>query len=220
MHPEVIKFIDDFEREAKRKRQFRNKLEKYEIIALEQVLGPALNYRFDGLKAEHPFIDSKGGQRFIDFVYIRGGLRIIMEIDGFTTHARDISYLEFDDHLDRQNDLVLSGWIILRFSANQVERHPLMCKDKIIRSIGHWWIFAYGGFSAEDPGPWTIRKKLLIELALRQGGAIRTIDISREFGVSHRTALNWLSRFVKEQIFIPIRPKSRVTGYRLAGYQP
>jgi hypothetical protein len=46
----------------------------------------------------------------------------------------------------------------------------------------------------------------------------REAKSKRQFTVSRRTALYWLTRFVEEQIFIPIRPKSGITGYRLAGY--
>lgn len=219
MHPEIRRFIEEFEREAERKGQYRNRLGKSEILFLENVWGPAFQYRFEGLKAEYPFKDFKGGDRFIDFVYTQGGIRLIVEIDGFTTHARDISPGDFDDHLKRQNELALSGWMILRFSANQVDKRSMICQRQLKQSIGHWWSMAYGGFSVNETGVWTLRKRLTVELALRQNGTIRAIDISREFGIKERTAINWITRFVLEGTFEPIRPNKRIIGYRLVGYQ-
>src|SRR5690606_307717 len=120
---------------------------------------------------------------------VRGGLQLIIEIDGFTTHARNISYQEFDDHLARQNDLVLSGWVLLRFSANQVEHHPKLCSSMITQAIGHWWSLAHGGLSEQGGGVWSIRKRLVIELALRHDGRICSKDVVAAFKISPRTAL-------------------------------
>ncbi len=218
MHAEVLEFIEHFEQDAKATRKYRNKLDQIGIIALEQVIGPVLNYRFKGLKAEYPFVDSKGGQRFIDFVYIRGSLRIVIEIDGFTTHMRNISYQEYDDHQDRQNDLVLSGWIVIRFTPNQIENRASHCIGKLTQAIGFWWSLAHGEFSPEEAGAWSLRKRLLIELSLRQGGTLRTNDVIHEFHIHQRTAHHWLTRFMNENIFTPIRSAQRIIGYKLTGY--
>ena len=77
-----------------------------------------MNYNFDGLKPEYPFLDFEGGQRFVDFYYSKGPVKLIIEIDGYTTHARQISKSKFRDHLRRQNRLMYSGWFLLRFTAD------------------------------------------------------------------------------------------------------
>jgi hypothetical protein len=111
MHSTVSDFIAAFEVEAHRMGQYRQKLGKTEILFLEKVWGPAFRYNFDGLRAEFPLKDFRGGDRFPDFIYTKGGIRLLMEVDGFTTHARDITSEEFDDHLARQNDLILQGMV-------------------------------------------------------------------------------------------------------------
>lgn len=218
MHPELTRFIERFHKETQRTGQYRKSIGKYERIFLEKVWGPAFQHNFDGLHAEYPFKDFKGGDRFIDFVYIKGGIRLLIEIDGYTTHARDISPGEFDDHLTRQNDLVLSGWFILRFSAHQIEKRETVCQRQIIQAIGHWWTSNHGLFCAEEGQLWPLRKKLIIQLALRQEGIVRAADVSREFRISNRTAINWLARFSKEGILEPFRIKERITGYKLVNY--
>jgi hypothetical protein len=54
--------------------------------------------------------------------------------------------------------------------------------------------------------------------AEQTGKYTRTIDISREFDILHRRALNWISRFVGDGTFTPIRPNRRVIGYQLVGF--
>lgn len=218
LHPAVAEYIDRFEQASKQSGQYRKSIGKYERLFLQEVWGPAFQYRFDGLHAEYPFKDFKGGERFVDFVYVRNGIRLVMEIDGFTTHARDISPGDFDDHLMRQNDLVLAGWRVLRFSANQVERRATVCQRQILQSIGHWWTIVHNGMTTEDHDVWTARRKLFAGIALRNDGIIRTSDIIRDFGVTQRTAHNWLVRFVQEGLLLPIQAKAKVTGYRLSNY--
>jgi very-short-patch-repair endonuclease len=218
MHPEVERFIAMFEQEAIRKGHYRKQLGKYEQIFLEGVWGPAFQFDFSGLRAEYPFKDSKGGDRFVDFVFIQDGMRFIFEIDGFTTHARDISPGDFDDHLLRQNELILSGWFLLRFSANQVERKAEYCQKQILQAIGHWWSLSHS-MDSKGAYSWEERKKRISQLALRKKGVLRTKDIEAEFGLVHRTALNWLQRMVKDDLLTPIKPNERVIEYQLKGYK-
>lgn len=139
MHPAIARFVEQFEEEALSSGSYRNKLGKYEMLFLENVFGPVFQFQFAGLKAEYPIRDFKGGDRFIDFVYLRNGIRLMIEIDGYTTHARNISPGDFDDHLMRQNDMILAGWMVLRFSASQVEKKSYICRRQLVQALGHWW---------------------------------------------------------------------------------
>ncbi|NIK77994.1 very-short-patch-repair endonuclease [Paenibacillus castaneae] len=218
MHPNLISFIERFEREAALSSSYRSKLDISSISFLEQVWGPAFDHNYDGLRAEHPFVDHKGGQRFADFVYIKNGMRLVVEIDGFTTHARNISPAEFNDHLIRQNDLVLSGWIVLRFSAWQVKNHSQKCMFQLKQAIGHWWALTYSGESTKPTKLWEIRKQLLIQLAMRRDGKLKPSEVAREFQISNRTAIDWLQRFEQEGILRGQASKHRTTSYLLSSY--
>ncbi|ACS99557.1 DUF559 domain-containing protein [Paenibacillus sp. JDR-2] len=217
-NPALQQFIESFEREALLKGSFRNKLERSQLFFLERVWGPAFGDNFDGLKAEHPFLDHKGGQRFCDFVYVKNGMKLVIEIDGFTTHARDISPAEFQDHLSRQNDLVLSGWLVLRFSAWQVEHQPQQCIVKVKQAIGHWWSLTYQRDLKQTTNIWEIRKQWIIQMALRQQGKIRPGDVAQEFQISNRTAVDWLHRLETAKLLQRLPAKHRVTTYVLADY--
>ncbi len=170
MHPNLRKFIADFEREAALSGSYRRKLGGGEILFLEAVWGPGFNYDYTGLKPEFPFKDSKGGKRFADFVYVRRGMRLTVEVDGFTTHLSDISPAEFDDHLTRQNDLVLSGWTVLRFSTRQLERNPAACIRQLKQALGHLWSAAMSKHAAGE-SVWLSRREEIIQLAMHRDGS-------------------------------------------------
>lgn len=216
MHPNVKQFIDLFEREALLTGSYRSKLGTAETIFLDQVWGPAFHYDFYGLKAEHPFKDFKGGQRFADFVYVRSGMKLIVEIDGFTTHARDLSPAAFDDHLQRQNDLILAGWLLLRFSANQVTNRSQVCQRQLKQAIGHWWSEANIAMSSERRDVWTLRKAHLLQIARHREGYIAAADVSAALNISRRTAAAWLKRLASEGGISPVRAgQQRITRYRI-----
>lgn len=216
MHPEIRKFVEAYEAEARAKGRIRTTVGKYEILFLEQVWGPVFHYRFDGLQAEYPFIDSKGGQRFIDFVYQKGEIRLLIEIDGYTTHARHITYKEFDDHLNRQNDLVAAGWHILRLSANQVEQQGIHCQNQLQRAIGTCWSRTYGLQASTPEQLWTARKHRCLHIAMQYGGKLKASQAAAEFGVTAKTAHEWLRKFAEEGVFIPVKGNQRIVGYRMA----
>lgn len=218
MHPNLLRFIESFNREAALSGTYRNKLDKSSLAFLEYVWGPSFDYNYDGLRAEHPFEDHKGGQRFADFVFIKNGMRLVIEIDGFTTHARDISPAEFNDHLIRQNDLVLSGWIILRFSAWQVTNHSQRCMFQLKQAIGHWWSIAYSADSSKQAKLWDIRKQLLIQMAMRRDGKLKPSEVAKEFQISNRTAIDWLQRYEQEGVLKSQPAKQRTTAYLLTSY--
>lgn len=215
LHPNLTAFIEQFEREAISKGLYRQKLGKSEITFLEQVWGPAFQYKYDGLKAEYPFKDFKGGQRFIDFVYVKNGMRLLVEVDGFTTHARDISPAEFDDHLSRQNDLILAGWLVLRFSANQVEKRSQICQRQLKQAIGHWWSLTHGQLTTDDSDIWNLRKNVITRMATARNGEIRPIEVAMHFHISNRTAANWLQKLRREGVLVTNSEKQRSRIYFL-----
>ncbi|GLX67622.1 DUF559 domain-containing protein [Paenibacillus glycanilyticus] len=220
MRYELVRYIESFEHEAAVNGHYRGKLGKMELMFLEQVWGPAFQFQYEGLKAEHPFRDFKGGQRFVDFVYVRNGVRLAIEIDGFTTHARDLTPGEFNDHLERQNDLILSGWLVLRFSAWQVEHQAERCQRTIMQAIGYWWSRNYGVDSGNQNQLHEIKKSLIMQIALRHDGKVKPDDVARQFQVTSRTAVNWLHKLRDEGILECDSTAKRVSVYRLANYIP
>ncbi|GHU54671.1 hypothetical protein FACS189411_01720 [Bacteroidia bacterium] len=71
---------------------------------------------------QYPFIDSEGRARRIDFGILYDGRKIALEVNGETYHAEGIIPNEnFDDNLNRQNEILNAGWFLLRFSYSQLQ---------------------------------------------------------------------------------------------------
>lgn len=71
---------------------------------------------------QYPFIDSEGKSRRIDFAIItKEGHKIAFEVNGETYHSEGvIPTAQFDDNLFRQNEILFHGWILRRYSYNQL----------------------------------------------------------------------------------------------------
>ena len=80
--------------------------------------------------AQFHFIDSKGGNRYIDFMILNHskGYQLPIELDGYW---KVTDYDHFNDMLERQNDLVSNYSILLRYTNKKMKKHP----DQIIREI-------------------------------------------------------------------------------------
>ena len=86
---------------------------------LYPLLGPA-KIRF--VIPQHPFLDSAGRNRRIDFGIKFDEKKIALEVDGETYHAENVvKSVDFDDGLQRQNEMLLNGWNLLRFSYSQLQ---------------------------------------------------------------------------------------------------
>lgn len=71
---------------------------------------------------QYPFLDSTGRSRRIDFGILYNGKKLALEVNGESYHAEGIIPGEqFDDNLNRQNEILSAGWFLLRFSYNQLK---------------------------------------------------------------------------------------------------
>lgn len=92
----------------------------------------------DYLKVQTPFEDSFFKKRKLDFTVQTEKYKYVIEIDGYTYHAEGavcVSPEYFDDLLVKQNDLILNGWKLLRFSYNQIRQDQGLCIDTLRRSF-------------------------------------------------------------------------------------
>jgi hypothetical protein len=108
-----------------------------EKLFLLQVWWPAFKH-FNDLHPEYEVKDFRDGTRFLDFAFIKLTLKLAIEIDGFTTHASQISRSQFSDHLIRQNHLIIDGWRILRFSYDDIKDRPRMCQQILQQFMGRY----------------------------------------------------------------------------------
>lgn len=108
-----------------------------EKLALENIIYPVIGRsKATFIHANYELSLPGGSTRFIDFAIIGSNIRIAIEIDGYSYHAEGmIDRKAFDDQLSRQNEIVLLGWKILRFSFNQINNFPNICQDQLRRLL-------------------------------------------------------------------------------------
>jgi restriction endonuclease-like protein len=76
----------------------------------------------------------RNGKRFIarvDFAYPE--LKVAIEVDGYLDHSSPDA---FQRDRARQNDLVELGWIVLRFTWDDIVRHPEVVASRLRRILG------------------------------------------------------------------------------------
>jgi len=215
MHPEVRKFIKEFEEKMRLER--RNvKLNENEIRFLNDVFGPEFNYDFRGLTAQMPFIDYKGGNRYLDFHLERGVIRIIFEMDSLKFHMVEITHQKYDDHIERQNDLMLRGdWILLRFTANMIRTNPMLCRRQLVQAVGKCLIQSQQPIILTEENVQRMREQDILRLAA-ENKILKPVDVAAHFQIHHRTATQWLHRLANTGALMPIKKNKIVTGYILS----
>lgn len=93
-----------------------------ERLFIDDFLYPLLGPRISAVEPQRPFIDSTGRARRIDFAVYRDDARLALEVNGETYHAEGIiPDAQFDDNLFRQNEILMAGWRLLRYSYNQLK---------------------------------------------------------------------------------------------------
>ncbi|MEH7179198.1 DNA-binding response regulator [Neobacillus vireti] len=158
---------------------------------------------------EYEVDDFKDGKRYLDFAYIRPAIRICLEVDGYGPHLKNISRWKFSDNLERQNQLVIDGWTVIRFSYDQVNEKPRRCQQIVQQVIGRW-------VSDElDQAALSLLEKEVLRLAIRKGEEISPIEVEKYLNLSDKTVKNILSQLVDKKMLIPASGTKRIRSYRL-----
>ncbi len=78
------------------------------------------------LPAQQVALRLNGRRLWLDAAY--ADLKIAIEIDGRLYHLMSE---DWENDLDRQNEIVLDGWLLLRFTARAIRHHP----DDVVRRV-------------------------------------------------------------------------------------
>jgi len=179
-----------------------------EKLILQNAWYPAFGH-FDKLHPEYEVRDFKNGVRYLDTAYVHESFRINVEADGYSPHQREISRDAFSDERDRQNDLVIDGWKVIRFSVDRLINQPRECQRRLQQIMGKCL-----GESEMMKGL-LLEEREIIRKALRLSGLLRVEDVQDCLGVSDRTARKWLHLLVKKRILIPGSGTQRIHFFRL-----
>lgn len=93
-----------------------------ERLFVDEFLYPLLGPNIEYIQPQYPFIDRTGRSRRIDFA-CRGSVKpLALEVNGETYHAEGIiPDANFDDNLFRQNEILMAGFALVRFSYSQLK---------------------------------------------------------------------------------------------------
>lgn len=93
-----------------------------ERLFVDEFLYPLLSSKIEGITPQYQFLDRTGKTRRIDFAYHGTKAAIALEVNGESYHAEGIIPNElFDDNLFRQNEILRSGYVLMRFSYSQLQ---------------------------------------------------------------------------------------------------
>ena len=136
-------------------------------------------------------------------------IRICFEVDGYGPHLKNISRWQFSDSLERQNQLVIDGWTVIRFSYDQIKEKPRRSQQIVQQVIGRWL------GDELDQTSLSIVEKEVLRLAIRKGEAIFPIEVEEYLSLSDKTVKKILSQLVDKKLLIPASGIMRIRPYRL-----
>ncbi len=183
-----------------------------EKMFLKNVWWPLFG-NFDGLHPEYEVKDFLDGDRFVDFMYERGSVRVCFEIDGYSTHWKSITRYKFEDHLFRQLALTIDGFILVRFPYTAIDERPRKCQQSIQQLFAK--LFAEQCYTARlSPA-----EKEVMRLFARIGPVVRPVDIRVGLGYSRRHVFTLLKSLVgKKAISASSGSERKIMSYRMNGH--
>ncbi|OAS17695.1 hypothetical protein A8708_15615 [Paenibacillus oryzisoli] len=180
-----------------------------EKLFLLHVWWPAFQH-FNNLYPEYEVKDFRDGTRFLDFAFIKHTLKLAIEIDGFTTHASQISRSQFSDHLIRQNHLIIDGWRILRFSYDDIKDRPRMCQQILQQFMGR-----YLGMNDVPVKSISYMEKEILRYALHSEKLLTTHDVCQILCIKEQKARKLLKVMLEKKLLEPAgKGTERIRSYR------
>lgn len=179
-----------------------------EKLFLRNVWWPSFGH-FHHLFAEYGVTDFKDGMRYLDFAYIVSCIMLAIEIDGFSAHSRDLNRWQFSDQLRRQNDLVIDGWRILRFSYDDVQHHPKLCQLKIQQFMGRWT----GHEQTVAELTWI--EKEVVRFAIRKAKPVTPNELCAHLNVESKYARKLLRSLVEKKWLKARSGDKRIRSYEV-----
>ncbi|WP_027086442.1 hypothetical protein [Cohnella panacarvi] len=183
-----------------------------EKLLLEQGWWPVLG-TLEHLHPEYEFIGINGERYFIDIAFILD-LKLkptASEADGFSSHARDIDRDQFSRALDRQNEIVLSNWNILRFSIDKLKENSDACQNTIRRMLVCW-------YGKEDTfmRDLNIYQRELVRVAIRSAIPFTAEDARNILGKKHNFTRATLQSLIQMNILEAASGNQRIHRYQLS----
>ncbi|WP_239618663.1 helix-turn-helix domain-containing protein [Cohnella mopanensis] len=192
---------------GERKRRLTDISNHAEKMFLAQVWWPSFGH-FANLNAEFAVRDFKDGWRYLDFAFITEGYKICIEVDGYGTLLKDLDRYQFADQLIRQNHLVVDGWIVMRFSYDDVKDKPRRCQQ-ILQQL-------FGRLSNMNSARLSPSEKAIYDLACANDSPITPSLTASKLGIHRKTAARHLHTLIEKGLLIPFAKEStRIVRYQV-----
>lgn len=181
-----------------------------EKLFLTHIWWPVVK-NFSNLYPEYEYKDFEDRIRYLDFAFIVPPFRIAIEIDGYCPHWRNVSRSQFADNLMRQNFLILDGWIVLRFSYDDINERPRRCQRVLLELMG---IVYRESLKEHSLKPF---EKEILQLAMNASNHMITMgDVISHLAISDGTARKHLRNMLQNGWLIPAKPGTkRIHAYRI-----
>ncbi|WP_169083305.1 DNA-binding response regulator [Paenibacillus sp. PL91] len=147
---------------------------------------------------------------FLDFAYLKAGLQLAIEINGFLTHPAEMTRWQFSDSLMRQNHLILDGWKILRFSYDDIKEKPRICQQLLQQFMGKSLIGKKNESSAEN-----FLQLEVLKYSSRLEHPIRPADVIALLKIKKRDAQKLLQSMVQKQMLPAGNGTKRIRCYKI-----
>ncbi|KRE90251.1 transcriptional regulator [Paenibacillus sp. Soil766] len=163
---------------------------------------------FNDLYPQWEVRDFANGYRYLDFAYMPGDARAAIEIQGYSSHARDLEIWRFKDLCIRHAHLALDGWLVLPIAYPSIVESPKQCQQLILSLIGK--------FIATDVPP-TLRwlESEVIRFARRKLRPFTAPELSEHLKVSKRHARTLLHELCDRQLLVVVSGKERARSYQM-----
>ncbi|MBM7564106.1 DUF559 domain-containing protein [Paenibacillus sacheonensis] len=181
-----------------------------EKLLLEQVWWPLFG-SFERLHPEYEVMDWNRKSQFLDFAFLTPTGQFGIECDGYQSHVKDMDRERFSYSLNRDTYLTAMGWKMIRFSFDDVQQRPEICRMLLQLAIGpHVLRMTEPAEEALSP-----LEKEVLRMACKMTAPIRTRDVSKRFNLGFRAARGPLARLSGLGLLTPLAKEAYVTGYRV-----
>lgn len=138
---------------------------------------------FNNLHPEYEIVDFADGKRYLDFAYIRSGIRIAFEIDPYGTHYDKMDRRQYSNQWVRHMHLINDGWIIVRISLDDIRERPRLWQALLQQLIGRLF-----GEQEITTNQLSGQERDILRLALRLDRPVKLADVKEVLRCGYDTA--------------------------------
>ncbi|MBP1961641.1 transcriptional regulator [Paenibacillus aceris] len=195
------------ETNARRRERLERGLGHAEMEFLRVVWFPAVGH-FEHLYPEWEVRDFANGYRYLDFAYMPGDAKGAIEIQGYSSHARDLELWRFKDLCLRHCHLALDGWMVMPIPHPSIIESPKQCQQLMLSFVGKF-------ISSHVSERLSWLESEALRLARRLLRPLTPSDLASHLQVSTKYARKILRSLCEKQLLTVASGHARARMYKL-----